>query len=489
LRSANYLALMLAVGCVGILLWVLPAGAAIEEAIAGVYTSARRRIFALTTGAAAGAFMLGLAQIAWQARLLAENLPQGTPVLRLAGQLALQWPWGVAWIGRQIAWLAFFALALWGWRVEKAETNLDPQSLKGQKARVWLLAVLAGAAVLCQSFSSHAAALERPATPLLVDALHLIVAGLWIGGLAALAVGLLPLLLRDRTGFNDVVRRIWGPFSRLAAVSVGLLFASGLYSTAHEVISADALLLSPYGKLLSSKVALVLLAGLVGLLNSTLLHPQLAAPLRRVLHKPAGWTAVSMQRFPLLVLLEVSLGLVIVGLVGFLTSQPPAENIAYALSPDDQPADVFQLVNDLFVTLTIKPNRPGTNVILINVANTRRPPPAEILRVIVRMTYLEKDVGVISQDAELTGTLAANDSYRLATRSLTQPGHWAIDVIVRRKGLPDSQLTVPWTVLAVEDTGPVRISRSRWQNTLVAVALGLGLVVILLALLIWRRER
>jgi len=469
LRWLNYFGLLALVGAAGIpLLVIVPpsasqSGAAEIPGLSSFYRRVTGRIYLLGALAASFVFAVGLLYLVWQMASLATS-DSAPASLSAVNQMLFHTSWGYAWIARQA--LAAVLIPLF--------TGLAQASLPSRYLR-WLAFGLIAAALAAQAVTSHAAGGRSPALPVLVDWLHLLFVGLWVGGLFALGVSILPILKQEQFDFKTIARATWGRFGPLAAFSVGVVLATGLYSTGQRVISADALLLTSYGQLLAVKIGLMLFAGLAGLLNSLSLHPALSAPLGRWLKKPPGWTPFAVRRLPGLILVEMGLGIVIVLLAGALTSLAPADAVKYSIAPEAQPAQLVAQVDDLVVTLAVKPNRPGSNVINILAPSTRRPAPAEVLRVIVRMTYLEQDFGALSVDAQPAGP----DAYRASLDSLTQPGRWKMDVVVRRKGIPDSVASFTWTLLPLGDLQPTLISRSPWKDALSVLS---GLLALLLVL-------
>ena len=302
-----------------------------------------------------------------------------------------------------------------------------------------------------------------------------------MGGLLALAVGLLPLLRRDRADLASLARAGWRPFSRLAALSVGLLVATGLYSAGRQVASLDALITTQYGRALLGKVALVLAVGFFGLLNSMLLHPRLAAPLARLLRRPPGWTPLSLRRLPRLALAEASLGLLVLLATGLITASAAPRSVEYTVAPEAVPTALSQTANDVVVTLMVKPNRPGRNVFTVFAASTRRPPPAEIRRVILRFTYLDQDVGRTSVTAEEVEP----GRYLVTGSDLSLAGPWQIDVAVRRQGLEDSVARFNWIVAPAGESRPVVISKRPIEVPLTIAAAGLLLTLLLVVVGLW----
>ena len=82
--------------------------------------------------------------------------------------------------------------------------------------------------------------------------------------------------------------------------------------------------------------------------------------------------------------------------------------------------------------MAVEPNQAGQNIIDVRASSTRRPAPAEILRVIMRITYLGESMGTQSADAPMIDP----GLYRLGGSYFSLPGPWKVDVVVRRKGIP-----------------------------------------------------
>jgi putative copper resistance protein D len=142
-----------------------------------------------------------------------------------------------------------------------------------------------------------------------VDGLHLFGVAMWIGGLFHLRL-LLGLLAKDPVTIATAVRR----FSPFALASASLLIATGLVNALQYVGSLTALLTTPYGLTLTAKLLLLIPLLTFGAINFLILRPALqytkqhpASPLRRFTTTVEG---------------ELSLGLVILLLVGALTAIP-----------------------------------------------------------------------------------------------------------------------------------------------------------------------
>ncbi len=468
LRWLNFSGLMGLVGAVAMAYLVLkPSGhaAAVDTAIA----AARRRLLVWAIGCAGLALVGGLGLLVWQISILLETLPENASVWAVSWQLLSQTRWGILWLVRQGLLLGITGLIFWLYRRSPQQTNRQ-----SDRFVLSLLSLLLPAALVIQSLTSHAAALT-PNTALAVatDALHLLAAGLWVGGLLALIVGLLPLLWRDKANFVALIKAGWKPFSALAALSVAILLATGLYNTGRQVATVDALITTLYGQMLLSKIGLVLAVGAFGLLNSMLLHPRLAAPLARLLHRPSGWTPLSLKRLPTLVLFEAGLGLLVVLATSFITATPQALGPEFELVPEDIPSMLSQTVDDVLVTFSAEPNRPGQNIFNIRAVSTRRPAPAEIARVMARFTFLDQDMGRTSVDAvEIEPGL-----YQVGGNYLSLAGPWQIQVVVRRLGFEDSVATFDWAVPPAGEPRPVVLSTYRLEPVLTFAAATIILLI------------
>ncbi|RPH85287.1 MAG: hypothetical protein EHM88_01775, partial [Candidatus Rokuibacteriota bacterium] len=189
----------------------------------------------------------------------------------------------------------------------------DWRALPGQVALLGLVALRLIAA------AGHAAALEPgTAAALAADVVHLAAAGLWVGGLPALAL-LLWLAARpagaDARPYAVLAAR---RFSRTALALVGALAVSGLWSAWLQVASIAGLLGTRHGKLLLLK--LVIFAAML----------VLASLNRRVMPALAGEAATigrpAMRRLSRLVAAEAALALLVLAVVAAMTVTPPARH-------------------------------------------------------------------------------------------------------------------------------------------------------------------
>lgn len=167
----------------------------------------------------------------------------------------------------------------------------------------------------------------------LVNPLHVLAGGLWLGTLAVLVVALFPLLLRgDAVGrdpdvrpggsrLDAVVRR----FSRLALASSALLGVTGVITAWRHLGALDALWTTPYGWALDVKLLLVATIAAFGFYNWRVATPTLSA----------GSGDARLARTSLR---EVSLGLLVLAVTAILVSLPAPAERASASSGHGAPA-------------------------------------------------------------------------------------------------------------------------------------------------------
>jgi putative copper resistance protein D len=150
------------------------------------------------------------------------------------------------------------------------------------------------------------------------DALHLLVAALWVGSLAPLL-----LLLRLARQCNDetwaaIASHVTRRFSTLGLMSVGTLFVTGLVNSWILVGSMEGLVRTDYGRLVLAKIALFGAMASVAAVNRWRLTPQLSEP-------PATRPQIeALQGLTRNIGIEIVLGLSAFAVVGVLGTLHPA---------------------------------------------------------------------------------------------------------------------------------------------------------------------
>jgi copper resistance protein D len=175
------------------------------------------------------------------------------------------------------------------------------------RERPGLLACFAAILLAALGFTSHAAAAEG-AFPLLRagnDALHLLTAGFWVGGLMVLAA--LVALCQPRELIEP-----FRLFSRVGTIAVALLVVSGVVNAA-SILPASAMMSeNAYTGLLAVKIALAISMIGLAVVNRIQLVPTLGT---------VGGAVI--RQLGLSVLAEIVLGTLIIVLVGYLGQMAP----------------------------------------------------------------------------------------------------------------------------------------------------------------------
>lgn len=454
LRWLNFVALMGVVGAFVVVSLVLDI-TNYPLIIASIQSMARQRILRFAYWFTLFSIIGGISWLIWQAFAITQTLPDGTSLFETGWQWLSKTRLGLLWVAKQALLVIIFALL----------HLMNSKKLRSIWEKIALFILIIGV-VAMQSLTSHAAALnEATMLAIVVDSLHFIAASIWVGGLLGLIIGFMPFVRQHTADLRLLLQAGWGPFGRVAFISVGTLIATGLYSTGRQVASIDALISTGYGQAISGKVLLLLIIGSLGFINAMLLHSGLANPVARLLRRPEGWRLISFQKMPKLILFEAALGLLVFLLTGYVTAAPTARGPQFVPASEIVTAQ-SQQIDDVLVNLSIKPNLPGSNIFTINASNIRRPPLAEIERVIVRLTYQDQDFGMVSIDAEEIEP----GVYRVGGNEINVAGNWQVDVVVRRLGITDSVASFNWIVGTGVGAQTAIISNQDWQSTLSFIA-------------------
>jgi copper transport protein len=457
LRWLGLCALAGLVGCLAVagpVLGRVRASSAPDTVVIGARL-ARRRLLAVAAGCAAAAAAVGVATLAEEARRAAEAGGQWTLGQALF-DLLTGTRWGHLWLAREAALIALVAVIL-GIRSRIGEPSTR---------RALALPVLAAALVLAvagiEALGSHSVALASArAVAVVAYALHVLTALLWLGALPALVLVLFPRVpgLEPR----EVVRACRGPFSTLVVISVTVLVVTGLYGAGRQVPEPGQLLSTSYGRTLLLKTALLAAVGGLGLANSALLHGRRLNRRGRLVRAPGG--GAPSRR---LIVVEASVGAVLLAAAGLLADTAPPRTPAPAV-PLAGPRAYDTTVDDLVVSVSATPNRPGVNGFTVLAASSRRPPPAPIDGVTLKLG-----------SAGGSGTLPLRQiepGRYFGTGRLNSAGPVTITAVVRRAG---ERLTVavPWRVSpkAAPPTAP------RQEHRLAPYLNAAALCVLLLAL-------
>lgn len=180
----------------------------------------------------------------------------------------------------------------------------------------WLVPALAGLLAASLAGTGHAQLGEGWAGLFHVgaDGAHLIAAGFWIGGLAALGPVIAAMNRADAAPPD--LGRILHRFSGVGYVAVAVLVASGLANSLFLVASPRALIATLYGRLLIAKVALFLAMACLALANRFWITPRL--------DQSESPDRVWLRRLGRQVALEQGLGIAVIAIVSLLGTLEPA---------------------------------------------------------------------------------------------------------------------------------------------------------------------
>jgi putative copper export protein len=249
-RWASFVALLALVGVAAFRWLVLPGATRIAEAHARgpalreLRPSLARRAAGLGTLAGAALLLAALARLYVESYAMhgaADAMNMG-----MMGEMVTRTTWGTAWLVQTAA--AVVALVAFAF------------ALGSGASAAWAIAT---AAVLVLAFTpalgGHAAASSRlPALAVLLDGLHVVGAGGWLGALLALATVAIPAVLATATPERGgLVADFVNAFSPTALGFATLVVLTGLFAAWLHLGSVGALWSSAYGRTLLIKLAVL----------------------------------------------------------------------------------------------------------------------------------------------------------------------------------------------------------------------------------------
>lgn len=266
--------------------------------------------------------------------------------------------------------------------------------------------------------AGHAGTTEPIAVNVLADAVHVVGAAAWVGGLVLLVAAVYPatsgLPGRERA---EVLAPVVSRFSDLALVAVAALTVTGLYGAFVQVRALGALGGTGYGVTLIVKV--IVFGGLVGLgaINNRRLKPKIEAAVAE--HQPARDGLRLLRRA---VTAEVALVAVVLAVTSVLVSLVPARVEAGVDGPFV--TDVRLGASNLNVL--VDPNRVGANQVHLTATRPNgRAAPIKDMRVL--LSQPAEDIGPL----RARGRRLAPGHYVVQGRQLSLPGAWKLEVVAR----------------------------------------------------------
>ena len=269
----------------------------------------------------------------------------------------------------------------------------------------WLsVTILVGAELI----TGHTRTTEPVWLVLPADAVHVLAAGIWLGGLVALAV-----VHRGRRAANDPAgaANALGRFSRLAAWTVLALTVAGGALAWSQVRAPRALTSTVYGWMLIAKVGLVVAVLGVAAYNNRVLVPRLSG---------GSTEASAWQRLRRTVGVEM-LGLILaVGLTAFLVDLQPAAEAAGVSGP----LSVYVEFGERQLNLVVDPNRAGLNSVHATVFSAGGLPARLEGPVTFEFSLPDEEIGPILREPQVAGP----NHVIFTGTDLAIPGDWEITV-------------------------------------------------------------
>jgi copper transport protein len=279
--------------------------------------------------------------------------------------------------------------------------------------------VAAAAAVALHVAAGHAAADSPRTVNIAAQFAHVVAAGVWLGGLGALLVG-----VRGRPSALKAaaVRR----FSMFAAAGLILVVATGVARAIAELSAWSDLYSTGYGRAVLAKTALLAVVAGLGAANRWWSLPRAATDLR------------PLRRTGRVELAAAVAALGVAALLGTLAPPAAGRHLGFDVSG----ADVASSVR---VRLTTASTQPGPNRFVLRAADDDTGEPLDAAGVRLRFRALDDpEIAPTALDLrrDPKGTYAATGS------NLAVDGRWRITALVRRGSVT---VSVP---LEVEAVGP-----------------------------------
>lgn len=356
-------------------------------------------------------------------------------------------------------------------------------------ARKWVVALFGLALTLAFLYSGHGGSALIWWGPL-VDLLHLIAMGIWLGGLLTLTLSIFP-VLRGRPRDEQATYIAVGlpAFSLPAIICVATLAITGPLNADVRMKAISQLWTTLYGQVLLLKIALFLLMVAISYLHAFRLRPRLAANLALPVE------GASPARIPLIGWIEARLSAFerwqapstavirpdgIVGAVSLESSQSSGDIVqaierwirfeaacgagvllcaallsplSVTLAPSLVTSTTFgasggtqtftQAADQLHVKFTISPGHFGTNQVTVVVTNPDGTLASDGTIIIVS-NMVEMDMGTNT----FTLSPAAQPGTYQGAVDLPMAGHWQLQTIIRTRQDPNTLHRTTFTVAA-----------------------------------------
>ncbi len=331
----------------------------------------------------------------------------------------LRWPllrdvldtgFGQVWVGRGLFGVALAVVALFAVR-------------QSSEALVVTAAFLASAIAVTAALSGHARV--EGSLAILSDSVHVLAAGVWVGGLAFLAL----LLVKAGGDRWSLAVKVVPRFSTLAVASVIALVSAGVVSSILEIGSWSGLVETTYGRLVLVKVGLLLPLVALGGYNNRVSVPRLAT---------ADSVGGTRRRFARIVATELVLMVLVVGVTAVLVAEPPAKGRSATVGGA---ATREGGVGPYRYTLTVDPARAGSNEIHIYLLDSTGAL-APVDEIGVMASLRAADLGPL----RFTATPAGPGHGIVTAADLPLAGRWQLELNVRKGEFDQWSTTIDMSI-------------------------------------------
>ena len=261
---------------------------------------------------------------------------------------------GVVWGLGCLAWLLVLALSArraTAPALRPATVGATGAAVPRPGAALVAVTALAVALAFLPGLGGHAGVQDPVALLLPANVLHVLSAGAWIGGIAALVLALPAATRRLGTeARTPLLAATVGRFSTLALAAVAGLLLGGIVQSILQLEDWDDLLDTAFGRAVLIKIGLVVVLLAFGAVNRRRTVPRLRRAAAE--HAPTGRDGALLRRA---LRAELALGVTALAVTGALAGYPPAT--AQSAGPYSGSADL----GPARAELTVDPARPGPN--------------------------------------------------------------------------------------------------------------------------------
>jgi copper transport protein len=347
----------------------------------------------------------------------------------------------------------FLGSGLGAWALRRLVVLLAAGALIGFVARrpeggrrgYGAITVAAILAMLLDVITGHAAARGLLSVQVVVQSIHLLAVGLWMGGLVAL-------MLSIRGATSDEKAIAAKRFSRWAGIGLAALAVSGVIRAIDEVGTIGALVSTDFGRLVVLKSVLFVGLGVLGAVNHFWSVPAAARTLDRL--RRIGRV-------------EVTVALVALVATGVLMNLAPPSSIAAATAPQVAPLIVtgHDAGTSVKVRLVVTPGAAGQNAFGVAVTDFDTGAPVAAPELALRFK-LDSASGV--GDSTLALTPASPGSFEGSGTNLSLDGIWTITATI---GTPAGNVEVPLGIATAIPDQQIEVNASPGVPTILTAHL------------------